>query len=157
MLLAGVGLLMTLGGGLVAFLVNYCRSQLGGEPWLTADAASFTGHWNATLWALAGRLLPILGLLCLAAVAVNLLQTGFLFLPQRASLDLGRINPARGWQRIFSSVRLAHVAFGLLKLAAILGVAAVLLYNQREALLGLITLPPPASPPGWRRFCCGRC
>jgi flagellar biosynthesis protein FlhB len=143
MLLSGVVILMTLGGGLVGFFVNYCRAQLGGEPWLTADAEFVSGHWNATLWTLARYLLPILGLLCLAGVAVNLLQTGFLFLPQKVSFDLSRINPIRGWQRIFSSARMVHLAFGLLKLTAVFSVAGVVLYNQREALLGLIALPPP--------------
>jgi flagellar biosynthesis protein FlhB len=144
MLLAGVVILMTLGGGLVAFFVNYCRSQLGGEPWLAVDSDFITAQWNSTLWSLARYLLPILGLLCLAGVAVNLLQTGFLFLPQKVSFDLGRVNPIRGWQRIFSSARMVHLGFGLLKLTVVLAVAGVVLYNQREALLGLIALPQPA-------------
>ncbi len=94
--------------------------------------------------ALARSLLPILGLLCLAGVAVNLLQTGFLFLPQRASFDLGRISPIRGWQRIFSAARMVQLAFGLLKLVAVFAVAGIVLYNQREALLRLVALPPAA-------------
>ena len=77
-------------------------------------------------------------------MAVNVLQTGFLFLPQRVSFDLGRISPIRGWQRIFSSAGMVHLGFGLLKLTAVFAVAGVVLYNQREALLGLIALPPPA-------------
>ena len=158
MLLAGVGILMMFGGGLVAFFVNYCRSQLGGQPWLAADADFITGQWNATLWALARCLLPILGLLCLAGVAVNVLQTGFLFLPQRVSFDLGRINPIRGWQRIFSSAGMVHVGFGLLKLTAVFAVAGVVLYNQREPLLGLIALPPAGARRGdGADSCCGRC
>ena len=143
-LISGVVILMTLGGGLVGFLVSYCRGQLGGQPWLAADSGFVISQWNATLWTLARYLLPILGLLCLAGVTVNVLQIGFLFLPQKVSFDLGRISPIRGWQRIFSSARMVHLAFGLLKLAVVLSVAGVLLYNQREALLGLTALPPPA-------------
>ena len=67
---------------------DYCRSQLGGQPWLTVDTEFVVSHWNATLWALGRYLLPILGLLCLAGVAVNVLQIGFLFLPQRLAFDL---------------------------------------------------------------------
>jgi flagellar biosynthesis protein FlhB len=144
MLLSGVVILMTLGGGLVGFFVNYCRAQLGGQPWLAADSDFVTAQWNATLWTLGRCLLPILGLLCLAGVAVNLLQTGFLFLPQKVSFDLGRISPIRGWQRIFSSARMVHLAFGLLKLTIVFATAGVVLYNQREALFGLVALPPPA-------------
>ena len=144
MLLSGVGILMMFGGGLVGFFVNYCRSQLGGQPWLAANTEFVAGQWNATLWTLARYLLPILGLLCLAGVAVNVLQTGFLFLPQQVSFDLGRISPIRGWQRIFSSAGMVHLGFGLLKLTVVFAVAGVVLYNQREALLGLIALPPAA-------------
>jgi flagellar biosynthetic protein FlhB len=144
MLLSGVVILMIFGGGLVGFFINYCRNQLGGQPWLVANADVVTAEWNATLWSLARYLLPILGLLCLAGVAVNVLQTGFLFSPQRVSFDLSRISPIRGWQRIFSSTSVVHVGFGLLKLSVVLVVAGVVLYNQREALAGLVTLPPAA-------------
>ena len=39
---------------------------------------------------------------------------------------------------------MVHLGFGVLKLTVVLAVAGVVLYNQREALLGLIALPPPA-------------
>jgi flagellar biosynthesis protein FlhB len=142
MLLLGVGILMMFGGALAAFLINYCRGQLGGEPSLTIDADAVVSQWNATLWTLGRYLLPILGLLCLAGVAVNVLQTGFLFLPQKLSFDADRINPIRGWQRIFSANGMVHLGFGLFKLAIVFTVAGVVLYNQRESLLGLMALAP---------------
>jgi flagellar biosynthetic protein FlhB len=143
MLLLGVGVLLMLGGGLVGFLLNYCRSQLGGEPVLTIDAESVASQWNATLWALGRCLLPILGLLCLAGVAVNVLQTGWLFLPQKLSFNASRISPIRGWQRIFSVGGMVHLGFGTFKLIVVFTVAGVVLYNQRESLLGLVALAPP--------------
>ena len=143
MLLLGVAIVMTLGGELAGFLVNYCRSQLGGQPTLTINAEIVSSQWDATLWALARHLLPILGLLCAAGVAVNLLQTGFLFLPQKLSFDASRISPIRGWQRIFSASGMVHLGFGLFKLIVVFTVAGVVLYNQREAMLGLVALPPP--------------
>ena len=144
MLLSGVAILMMLGGGLAAFFINYCRSQLGGQPWLAANTDFVAAQWNATLWTLARYLLPILGLLCLAGVAVNVLQTGFLWLPQRVSFELSRISPIRGWQRIFSSAGIVHLGFGLVKMTVVFVVAGVVIYNQREVLLRLIALPPAA-------------
>jgi flagellar biosynthetic protein FlhB len=144
MLLAGLAVLMMLGGGLAKFLVDYCRSQLGSQPWLAVDAESVVGHWNATLWALGRYLLPILGLLCLAGAAVNVLQIGFLFLPQRLAFDLARLDPLQGLRRIFSTANLVQLGFGIFKLVAVLGVAGVVLYNQRNAILGLIYLAPSA-------------
>ena len=147
MLLAGLAVLVMLGGGLVGFLVEYCRSQLGGQPWLTADAEFVVGQWNATLWALGRYLLPILGLLCLAGVAVNVLQIGFLFLPQRLAFDLARLDPLQGFRRIFSAANLVQLGFGVVKLVVVLAVACVVLYGQRDAILGLTE----SGPVGHRR------
>ena len=144
LLLAGVGVLLLLGGGLVGFLVEYCRHQLGGEPWLTVDADFAVGQWNATLWSLGRYLLPILGLLCLAGVAVNVLQVGFLFLPQRLTLDISRLNPVQGLQRIFSMAGMVRLGFGIVKLAIVSAVACTILYSERESLLGLVHLVPAA-------------
>jgi flagellar biosynthesis protein FlhB len=143
MLLLGLGVVVTLGGGLVGFLVEYYRSQLGGEATLTISTESVVSQWNATLWALGRYMLPILGLLCLAGIAVNVLQVGFLFLPQKLAFDSSRLSPIRGWQRIFSATGTVHLGFGVVKLLVIFTVAGVVLYQQRESLLGLVALPPP--------------
>jgi flagellar biosynthesis protein FlhB len=142
LLLAGVGILLLMGGGLVGFLVEYCRHQLGGEPWLTVDADFAVGQWNTTLWSLARYLLPILGLLCLAGVTVNVVQVGFLFLPQRLTLDFARLDPVQGLQRIFSVASMVRLGFGIVKLAIVLTVACVALYSERESLQGLVGLAP---------------
>jgi flagellar biosynthetic protein FlhB len=144
MLLTALGVLVMLGGGLAHFLLEYFRSQLGSQPWLTVDSGLVVGHWTSTLWALGRYLLPILGLLCLAGVAANVLQIGFLFLPQRLAFDLTRLNPLQGFQRIFSGANFVQFGFGLFKLFAVLGVACVVLYGQREAILGLTELAPAA-------------
>ena len=144
MLLAGTAVLMMLGGGLVGFLADYCRNQLGGPPCLTLDTESVVSHGTTTLWALGRYLLPILGLLCLAGVAVNVLQIGFLFLPQRLAFDLTRLNPLQGLRRIFSAAGVVQLGFGIFKLLVVLGVAGVVLYNQRDAILGLSDLAPAA-------------
>jgi flagellar biosynthetic protein FlhB len=144
LLLAGLGAVLMLGGGLVAFLADYCRAQLGGEPWLTADATGVASHWNATLWALGRRLLPLLGLICLAGAGINVLQTGFLFLPDRLALDFTRLDPLQGLRRVFSAAGVVRLGFGLFKLAIAMAVAGVALYGQRAAILGLCALAPPA-------------
>jgi flagellar biosynthesis protein FlhB len=144
LLLVGLGVLTMLGGGLVNFLVEYCRNQLGGEAWLTVDASFAVDHWNSTLWTLGRYLLPILGLLCLTGVAVNVLQFGLLFLPQRLAMDFDRLNPIRGLQRMFSAGSVVRLGFGLGKLVMVLAVASVVLYHQRDALVGLATLEPSA-------------
>ncbi|MCE5266920.1 MAG: EscU/YscU/HrcU family type III secretion system export apparatus switch protein [Planctomycetaceae bacterium] len=148
MLLLSVAVLMAFGGSVAGFLVDYCRNQLGGQPWIATDAATITSEWNSVLWGLGLRMLPVLGMLCFAGVAVNVLQTGFLFLPQRVTPDFGRISPSRGWQRVFSAAGMAQLSFGLLKLVAVLAAGGVVLYQQRDAMLALATLPIPALARG---------
>jgi flagellar biosynthesis protein FlhB len=141
-LLAGLGLLLLLGGSLVGFLFDYCRSQLGGEAWQSIDSQFVVDHWNAMLWGLARYLLPILGLICAAGVAINVLQAGFLFLPQKLAPDFANVDPLSGLRRIFSADNLVRLALGMFKVATVAVVAGVVLYSQRDALLGLSGLAP---------------
>jgi len=137
----GLGALALLGGGLAGFVVDFCRGQLGGEAGGAADAGFLRGRCTAALGGLGGRLLPLVGLLCLAAVAVGAAQGGLGFHARRV-WDLSRVNPARGWQRLFSASGAPRMAFGTLKLAALTILAGVLLYQQRETLGGLTMLGP---------------
>lgn len=147
MLLAGLAALMMFGGGLAAFLADYCRSQLGGQPCLSLNAETVVSHWAATLGALSRCLLPILGLLWLAGVVVNLVQSGFLFLPQRLAFDLARLDPLQGLRRVLSPANLVQLGFSIVKLVAVVGVACAVLYGQRHAILGLAALSPAALAP----------
>jgi len=108
------------------------------------DKEFVVGHWNATLWGLGRCLLPILGLLCFAGVAVNVLQIGFLFLPQKLAFDPGRLSPLGGLRRIFSAANMVHLAMGVFKLIIVAAVSGAVLYSQRNVLLGLSALAPPA-------------
>jgi flagellar biosynthetic protein FlhB len=139
----GLGALALFGGGLVGYLVDYCRGQLGGEAWVAADAGFLIGRCNAALAGLAGRMLPLLGVLCLAAVAVGAAQGGLRF-HSRPLLDLARLNPARGLQRMFSADGAARLTLGISKLSAVAVLAGILLYQQREALGELTALGPRA-------------
>jgi flagellar biosynthetic protein FlhB len=142
-LLLGLAILMMLGGGVAEFLMSYCRQQLGGEASLTPDADFAIHHWMTTLWGLGRCLLPILGLLLLAGVAVNVAQIGILFLPEKLSPDPARIDPLQGMQRLFSVNNAVRVGFGLLKTAVVLAAAFIVVYGQREAIVQLAQLEAP--------------
>ena len=137
LLVLGIATLLMFGGALADYVIDYGRQQLGGEAWLSIDAGQASFLWNKTFFEMAPRLLPLFGLLFAAAVAVNLAQVGFLFLPDKLAPDFTRIDPVQGFQRVFSLPSVMRLAFGLLKLAIVAAVAGVSLYNQREAILGL--------------------
>ena len=77
----------------------------------------------AALQAAGADLLYAAAPLVLAALAASagatLLQTGFLVHLQAAMPDLTRLNPKRGWQRIFSVTALVETLKSVLKLAAV--------------------------------------
>jgi flagellar biosynthetic protein FlhB len=142
LLLVGMLVLLLSGKTLFDFLGTYTARQLGGEPWLTADVDLVTSEWNAALVGLARSLLPILALLTLAAIAVNLFQVGFLFLPSKLRPDLSRLSLLKGFGRLFSVANAARLAFGIFKIMVIGAVAFVSLYGERETILGLSALEP---------------
>jgi flagellar biosynthetic protein FlhB len=134
------------GGRLAASLVGLARDQIGGQ-WLERGLQlrpdDAVAQWNATLSTLGGHLLPILGILLAGAVAASVLQTGFLFLPQRLKFDAARLDPVKGLGRVFSPENLVQTLFGLLKIAAIAAVAAASLYAERATILGMSAMDGP--------------
>ena len=133
--------LMVAGGNLVHYMEEYTRGQLGGHAWITISSGDVTHHWNATLFALGKRMLPILLLVFIGAIVVNVMQVGFIFLPDKLAPDISRVNPLKGLQRIFSMQGLMRLAFGLFKMTVIAAVAFWVLYGKFEQVLTLSKMP----------------
>ena len=143
LLLVGTLILLMSGKTLIDFLGWYTTRQLGGEATLVADVDSVMVVWNTTVMGLAKCLLPIFGLIMLTAIAVNLAQVGFLFLPTKLSPDVSRLSLIKGFGRLFSIASAARFVFGLFKIAVIAAVAFFSLYGERETILGLSALSVP--------------
>ena len=143
LLLVGMLVLLMAGKKLIDFLGWYTARQLGGQATLVADVDSALVLWSTTVQGLAKCLLPIFGLVMLTAIAVNLAQVGFLFLPNKLSPDLSRLSLIKGFGRLFSIASAARLVFGLFKIAVIATVAFVSLYGERETILGLSALSVP--------------
>jgi len=140
LLLAGMVTLLLAGPALIDFLGDYTRDQLGGTPWVEADVNFAVAQWNRTVGALARYLLPIFGVMVAVAVAVNLAQVGFLFLPKKLAFDLTRLDPLKGAKRLFSVQSVARLMFGMFKIAVVAAVAYGSLYSEQDAVLGLAAL-----------------
>lgn len=135
MLLLALLLLRWVGANVWQFSARLMEFQLGEHRSLVADrdtilAESFRAVWGASL-----VMLPLLGLLFVAGVMTNVLQIGFLFVPERVAPDWGRLNPLKGLQRIFSLAGVMKLGFGMFKIVIILAVSALLLWSKREAVL----------------------
>jgi flagellar biosynthetic protein FlhB len=71
----------------------------------------------------------------LIGVAVNLGQVGFLWLPQKTAMDLERLNPVSGMQRLLSLQNAVRLAFGILKILFVGTVAYWSFWDERAELL----------------------
>ena len=142
-LVGAVSGLMWLGPALVEYLANLTRYQLGSEPWLSADVAFTTSQWHTVIWGLAQVMLPILGVIMLLAIVSNVLQVGLLFLPDKLAPDLARIDPLKGFGRLFSLTNLVRLAFGIFKVGIVAAVAYASLKGHRDAILAATGMALP--------------
>jgi flagellar biosynthetic protein FlhB len=146
--LVGSLALLSYGGHLAEAVADYARSQLGGDPWLAADADSVVQGWFSAMHVAARVAGPLLGTLLLVGLLGHIGQGGLSLLPTRLAPDFSRIDPIAGWQRLFSMAHLTRLALAHVRVAAIVGVAAWCLYSERERCLALGTLPPLALAVG---------
>jgi len=85
--------------------------------------------------------LPFL-LLVLAAIVGNMVQHRLVWSAESLKPKLSKISPAAGFKRLFSKIALANFIKGLVKLALIGAVMAVILWPKRNQLDGLVTMDP---------------
>ncbi|HZZ27042.1 MAG TPA: flagellar biosynthesis protein FlhB [Pirellulales bacterium] len=143
LLIAGLGIVLVMGGRLAQFFVRLAQHQLGGESWIEVDSSFILNHANAVLLELIQVLSPMLGLMFVAGVLVHVLQTGLLWAPDRIAPDLERINPLSGIQRLFSLSSAVRLAMGLFKVAVVSLVAFWSLYHRRDEILSVAALDIP--------------
>ncbi len=143
LLIGAVLVIMSLGGSLASFFGRYAQMQLGGSPWLQTDTSTFLAHWKFVVVELGRVLVPIFGIMVIVAILVNLGQVGFLFLPNKLSLDLGRISPAKGMARLFSISNTVRLLFGIIKISIIAVVALASVWAERETIFSLTGMSIP--------------
>jgi flagellar biosynthetic protein FlhB len=143
LLIAGLVIVLLLGGKVVEYFIHLAQAQLGGEAWLSADHDFAIHQGQSMLLELGQVFAPILGLLLLAAVLVHVFQTGLIWVPQKLALDPSRINPISGFQRLFSLTNAVRLVMGLFKVLIVSLVAFWSLYHRRDEILGVSALALP--------------
>ncbi|HOA51498.1 MAG TPA: flagellar biosynthesis protein FlhB [Thermogutta sp.] len=140
-LLSGTLALFFFGRELSDFFFQLTKQFLG-EVLITSDSGVVTALLTTVAQKLAIILGPILLAIIAASIAAHFVQFGFLFLPQKLAPDITRIDPLKGFQKIFSLANLVRLGFGILKMLAVGTVAAVYLLTQFDTILGLSSLVP---------------
>jgi flagellar biosynthetic protein FlhB len=82
--------------------------------------------------------LPIMAVTMMVALAVNVLQTGFLFSVETLSPKASKIDPLKGAQRIFSRQSLVELAKSIFKLIIVASVAFTTLKNELNHMIPLL-------------------
>ncbi|MBI1247376.1 flagellar biosynthesis protein FlhB [bacterium] len=137
MLAVALGSLMYLGRDLVDYLGQFTRDELGTVPPLNPSQMWATNHSATAIYRLSLIMLPLLGVLFVAAVAINMMQSGVMFLPEKIGFDLSRVNPASGFSRLFSLTNLMKLIFGIGKVLIVSVVAGVTIWFEMDKILGL--------------------
>ena len=94
------------------------------------------GGWQALL-----LLMPLAAAVIVAAVAGNMMVSGWLFSVEALSANFGRMNPLQGIKRMFSWHSLVELVKALLKGGLIGGVAGWMIWMQSDALVTLAAEP----------------
>lgn len=136
MLICAILVLMYFGKSLTAFFADYTTGQFT-DAWSGMDRDAAIGHLRAVMLRLGMVLFPIFGLMLAAALAVNLGQVGFLFLPEQLAWDFNRINPINGLMRLFTLGNTVRLALAIFKVFVVGAVAVWSLWGEKDALLGL--------------------
>ena len=143
-LLVGLsGCFLMMGGRLADFMANLARRQLGEGAWLSTDVSVFCHQTREILAGLGTALMPIFGVVWLAAVGAHLVQIGFVLAPSQAAPDLTRLDPMKGLQRLFSIASVVRLGMGIIKIAIVSAVAFWVLYGKQKEILAAAALDVP--------------
>ena len=82
---------------------------------------------------------PLLALLLVAALLPPFFLNAWVFAPKSVAPDLNRLNPLSGLGRMFSWNSLMELGKALLKAVLVGGIAALLIWNERDEIFGLFS------------------
>ncbi len=138
LMLAAAIAISTFGPPLTKSMAELMQVSLKGAGALKFErAATLSRFWELAKF-LAIHVLPILLSMAAAALALNLLQVGFLIAPETIQPQLSRINPLEGAKRLFSIRALVRLAVSLGKLIVVAAVAGISIYSMLPGIVSLL-------------------
>lgn len=139
-LLAGIVMIRLSGPAIYRELSGLLQYFLSGPTEVLAGVA--TGTLAIDLCLSLGRMAsPMLIAALVAGTVANLGQVGFMFSGKSITPDFGRLNPAKGLQKMFSRRALVDLAKSIAKVAVIGGVGGFTLAANAPELTTLFDMP----------------
>lgn len=130
-LLAGFFILKSLGGDAVQEIMNY-STYIYSNLNFDVNEESIMQIFISIVILMAKTSMPLMLFIMIIGLAMNVAQVGFNFSTEKLSFDAGKLNPIKGFGRIFSKRSLVELVKSLLKLA-IIG-SLVYMYLSEELL-----------------------
>ena len=121
-------------GSMLVTLLSTAHTHNGTRPEVQAQFK------NLAIWA-AENVLPWLGAMIVAGVAVNLGQVGFLLATEKLTPNLNLLNPVTGLKKVFSIQSVVTLAFSLCKLTMLMSVVYFFMMSRLPQILSLSNEP----------------
>ncbi len=138
LLLVGIVSLDFFGPSAFRALSNMLSNQLSQSWYLEADSRTPIINLVSLLQQAAFATVPLMLMVFASAVVVNFGQVGFLWLPDKLGIDFSRIDPMKGFGRLFSIQSASRLGFGLLKITIVTIVLILGIWGRWNELIGLV-------------------
>ncbi|NMG45212.1 flagellar type III secretion system protein FlhB [Aromatoleum toluvorans] len=151
-LMAGVSALWMMGEWISGRILDMLRAGFSIERARAFDSKLMLAGFGDLITDALLTMLPLFGILMVAAIAAPILMGGFVFAPGLLGLKLERMNPIQGVSRMFSMHGLAELVKSLLKAAVVglMGVFAV--WREHEHIFGLTGETVEAAVPDFLKM-----
>lgn len=127
------------GRGLVLGLAQAMHDALVSGGQLADDRAAIVAATAMLFGAIRQPMLALVIVTFLIVLALELVQTGFIFSSEPLKPDFSRLNPAQGLKKLFTLRLLIETAKNLLKLAVYTAAIALVIRAATKGALGTIT------------------
>ena len=144
-LLAAVFALRSLGPAMTSNLQALMREDLGRSFRTDLTATSSMELFRSTGTHAILGLLPLLGVMALAAIALSVAQTGLMLSGAQLNPKLSNINPGAGFKRIISKDGLVNMVKAIAKMSVISVVVWMTMSARLAEIVSLGQLPVPLA------------
>jgi len=141
-LAASALIMLSFSGSMTAGLTSMMRGLMSQAHAIPVDSGGVMRLFSMiSMGTLAAVVLP-LSLLALAAIAGNMVQHRLVWSTESLTPKFSKISPMAGFKRLFSKIALVNFVKGMLKLAVVGAIMAMLLWPKRNQLESMIVMDP---------------
>lgn len=139
-LVIGVLSLWALGGWMSDRVLGILRHGFSFERAVAFDPRLMLKDFGDLFTQAMITMLPLFGILMLAAIAAPILLGGFVFSPKALGMKLSRMNPIAGLGRMFSVHGLVELVKSILKAGIVGGMGAFVFLREHEHVFSLMSM-----------------